>query len=48
MKSAYVSTAVKKAQANVTIETPAGPIDVATKHRQADKHRDHLHGTGES
>ncbi|UDF29451.1 UNVERIFIED_ORG: hypothetical protein LHK14_18345 [Roseateles sp. XES5] len=29
VKSAYVSTAVKKAQANLTIDTPAGPIDVA-------------------
>ncbi|WLR94360.1 alpha/beta hydrolase [Shinella zoogloeoides] len=29
VKSAYVSTAVKRAQANVTIDTPAGPIDVA-------------------
>lgn len=29
VKSAYVSTAVKKAQANLTIATPAGPIDVA-------------------
>lgn len=28
VKSTYVSTAVKKAQQNVTIETPAGPIDV--------------------
>ena len=28
-KAAYVSTAVKKAQKNVTLDTPAGPIDVA-------------------
>ena len=29
VKAAYVSTAVKKAQANATVDTPAGPIDVA-------------------
>ncbi|WP_411035423.1 alpha/beta hydrolase [Shinella sp. BYT-45] len=29
VKSAYVSTAVKKAQRNVTLDTPAGPLDVA-------------------
>jgi len=29
VKSAYVSTAVKKAQVNATLDTPAGPIDVA-------------------
>ena len=29
VKAAYVSTAVKKAQKNATIATPAGPIDVA-------------------
>jgi uncharacterized protein YdbL (DUF1318 family) len=29
VKSAYVSTAVKKAQQNATIDTPAGSIDVA-------------------
>lgn len=29
VKQAYVSTAVKKAQANLTIDTPAGPVDVA-------------------
>ena len=29
VKSAYVSTVVKKAQQNTTIDTPAGPIDVA-------------------
>jgi hypothetical protein len=29
VKQAYVSTAVKKAQQNVTLETPAGPIDVS-------------------
>ena len=28
-KAAYVSTAVKKAQRNVTVDTPAGPLDVA-------------------
>ena len=29
VKAAYVSTAVKNAQANLTIDTPAGPVDVA-------------------
>ena len=29
VKSAYVSTAVKKAQANLTVDTPAGSLDVA-------------------
>ncbi|AOF90182.1 phospholipase [Sinorhizobium sp. RAC02] len=29
VKAAYVSTAVKKAQQNATIDTPAGPIDVS-------------------
>ncbi len=29
VKSAYVSTAVKKAQKNLTLDTPAGPLDVA-------------------
>lgn len=29
VKSAYVSTAVKKAQRNLTVDTPAGPLDVA-------------------
>lgn len=29
VKSPYVSTAVKKAQANLTLDTPTGPIDVA-------------------
>lgn len=29
VKSAYVSTAVKKVQQNVTVDTPAGPLDVA-------------------
>lgn len=29
VKSSYVSTAVKKAQQNLTLGTPAGPIDVA-------------------
>ncbi|WP_313528640.1 alpha/beta hydrolase [Shinella sp.] len=28
VKSSYVSTAVKKAQQNATVDTPAGPIDV--------------------
>ena len=29
VKSAYVATAVKKAQRNLTVDTPAGPLDVA-------------------
>jgi pimeloyl-ACP methyl ester carboxylesterase len=29
VKSAYVSTSVKKAQQSVTLDTPAGPLDVA-------------------
>lgn len=29
VKAAYVSTAVKKAQQNLTVDTPAGPLDVA-------------------
>ena len=29
VKSAYVSMAVKKAQRNLTVDTPAGPLDVA-------------------
>lgn len=29
VKSAYVSTAVKKAQRNLTVDTPTGPLDVA-------------------
>ena len=29
VKPAYVSTAVKKAQRNLTVDTPAGPLDVA-------------------
>lgn len=29
VRSAYVSTAVKKAQQNLTVDTPTGPIDVA-------------------
>lgn len=29
VKSTYVSTAVKKAQQNATVDTPAGPVDVA-------------------
>jgi hypothetical protein len=34
VKSAYVSTAVKKAQRNLTVDTPAGPLDVAMTGRE--------------
>ena len=48
VKAAYVSTAVKNAQANLTIDTPAGPVDVAMtgRHEGAAYTVIFIHGRG--